>query len=83
MALCLILLLDYIPQWITSTCITQDWWKWEIYIFPGLCTDMHKALYHTLVLSYGMKSQSKFGKQSVETFKEKLREHYSRIQNEN
>ena len=31
---------------------------------PDLCTAVHKALCHTLVLSYGMKSRSKFEKHS-------------------
>ena len=51
------------------------------YIFPGLYTALHKALYHTLLWN---EIPIKIRKaQSVETFKEKLREHCSEIQNEN
>ena len=84
MAPCLILLLDYIPQWITSTRITQDQWIWEIYIFPRL---VHS--YAQSSLSYtGAKLWNEIPikirkAQSVKTFKEKLSEYYSKIQNEN
>ena len=50
--LCLILSLDYIQQWIASSRITRDRWVWEIFIFLGLCTAVHKTLHNTLVLSY-------------------------------
>ena len=37
----LILSIDHIKQWITSTRIIQDRWIWRICIFPGLCAAVH------------------------------------------
>ena len=84
MVLCLVLSPDCIQQWIASTHIIQDRWIWDIYIFPDLCTAVHKAFYHTLVHAklwneIPVKIQKA---ESVETFKEKLKQHYVKIQNE-